>query len=163
MKKFLEGLRQRFPRYYEPLSYLFFGVLTTLVNWLVYLALTSLLGLDGQDKASTAYKLIASLSQAVAWLLSVLFAYLTNRAYVFDASQQAGSQWKQLGLFFSSRLLGGLIFDLLLFNVFLLFMGDKPAKLIMNVLVVIYNYLASRYVIFKKDQEQKTADRRMDE
>ena len=50
----------------------------------------------------------------------------------------------------SSRALGYALFDLALFNVFLLFMGDRPAKLIMNGFVIVFNYLASRYVIFTK-------------
>ena len=149
MIKILNRLKTEKPRLYEIGAYLLFGGLTTLVNWLAYLALTGSLGLYTHDKASADFRLIANVSQAVSWLLSVLFAYFTNRRFVFESSTKKSGLLREIWLFISSRALGYVLFDLALFNVFLLFMGDRPAKLIMNGFVIVFNYLASRYVIFR--------------
>jgi putative flippase GtrA len=162
MKKLIErinALAQEKPRLYEALAYLVFGVLTTLVNWLVYLILTTVLNLKGYPQGSGSYVLIANIANITAWILSVVFAYLTNRRYVFKSKAQKGQMLKEFWLFVSARALGYVLFDLLLFSLFLTFMADRPAKLIMNVLVVIFNYLASRFVIFSKKEktgEEKT-------
>lgn len=153
-EKFLRFRREN-PRLYEGLAYLVFGVLTTLVNWLTYLLLTSVLGLSGHEKESFPYWLIANLSQAIAWVISVVFAYFTNRSFVFQGQTRQSSRRREFWLFLSSRALGFFIFDILLFNAFLLMMADRPAKLIMNVLVIIYNYLVSRFVIFGKKPKRK--------
>ncbi len=155
MKQKLNDLRVKNPRLYEIGAYVFFGVLTTLVNWLFYLTLTSVLGLHAQEKGSASYTLIANTSQVISWFLSVLFAYFTNRRFVFGSKTQKGLFFRELWQFVSSRALGYVLFDLLLFNVFLLFMTDRPAKLIMNVFVIVFNYLASRYVVFKKKAGEK--------
>ena len=152
----LDRLRERNPRLYEILAYLLFGVLTTLVNWLVYLLLTGLLGLPAQEKGSAAYTLIANVSQAVSWVLSVLFAYFTNRRFVFGSRTRKGRFFLELWQFVSSRALGYVLFDLLLFNVFLRFMGDRPAKLIMNAFVIVFNYLVSRFLVFRKGKAGAT-------
>ena len=147
---YLKRLKEEKPRLYEAASYLFFGALTTLVNWLVYVGLTSLLGLDAHPRGSGQYQVIANVSQAVAWVLSVLFAFFTNRRWVFTGASGKGGLLRELWLFFTSRALGFALFDVLLFNVFLVFMGDRPAKLIMNVFVIVFNYFASRFVVFRK-------------
>ncbi len=159
MKDRLLRLREKNPRLYEMGAYLFFGALTTLVNWAAYLLLTSLLSLPLKEQGSPPYLLAANVSQAAAWILSVLFAYLTNRRFVFRSKTGTGGQLRELWLFVSSRALGYALFDLLLFSAFLLFMGDRPAKLIMNGFVIVFNYLASRYVIFRRSRAEGTKDR----
>ncbi len=154
----LRALARRKPRLFEALSYLFFGVLTTLVNWLVYLLLTTLLNLKAHPQGSGSYVLIANIANIAAWILSVLFAYVTNRRYVFKSRSRKGLMWRELWLFISARALGYALFDLLLFSLFLTFMQDRPAKLIMNVLVIIFNYLASRFVIFGRHKPEKSGE-----
>lgn len=154
----LRALARRKPRLFEALSYLFFGVLTTLVNWLVYLLLTTLLNLKAHPQGSGSFVLIANIANIAAWVLSVLFAYVTNRRYVFKSRSRKGLMWRELWLFISARALGYALFDLLLFSLFLTFMQDRPAKLIMNVLVIIFNYLASRFVIFGRHKPGKNGE-----
>lgn len=154
----IKRFRENKPRLYQMGTYLFYGLLTTLVNWASYLLLTQVLGIRLYEQNSPAYKLIANISQVISWLVSVLFAYFTNRRFVFASDAGGRDFWKEMGQFVSSRALGFLLFDLLLFNVFLLFMSDRPAKLIMNVFVIIYNYVASRFVVFKKPSAR--ADRK---
>lgn len=149
MKTLLARLRNKNPRAYELAAYLFFGMLTTLVNWLVYEALKLALGLSQYEQGSSQYTLIANVCQAAGWVISVLFAYFTNRVFVFRSKTKKGGFFREIWQFISSRALGYVLFDLLLFNVFLLFMADRPAKLIMNGFVIVFNYLASRFVVFR--------------
>ena len=67
----IQKIKDLFVRYWEVLSYLIFGVLTTAVNYLVYLPVYNLVGLS------------AALSNAIAWVVAVAFAYLTNKPFVF--------------------------------------------------------------------------------
>lgn len=151
----LKALAREKPRLYEALAYLFFGVLTTLVNWLIYLLLTTILNLRGYPQGSGSYVLVANIANITAWILSVVFAYVTNRRFVFNSQSRKGKLLREFWLFVSARALGYVLFDLLLFSVFLTFMADRPAKLIMNVLVIIFNYLASRFVIFGKKEKRE--------
>ncbi len=134
----------------EIISYVFFGLLTTLVNWFLYWAITSAFGLYTYAPDSAQFKTYATIGNGLAWLLSVIFAYFTNKRFVFQSQEKQASAWREFLLFVSARLLSYLLFDLLLFRLCLNFMGDKAAKLLNNVLVVIFNYFASKLVIFKK-------------
>ncbi|MDD2561638.1 MAG: GtrA family protein [Eubacteriales bacterium] len=154
----IKALARKKPRLYEALAYLFFGGLTTLVNWLVYLALTHAFGLNAYPQGSGSYVLLANLANILAWILSVLFAYATNRRFVFDSQSKRSRMLREFWLFVSARALGYVLFDLLLFSAFLTFMADRPAKLIMNALVIIFNYLASRFVIFRTEKKETPPD-----
>ena len=134
----------------EVISYLVFGLLTTLVSWFVYIALTALLGLSQQAPGSAGWRLIANASNVTSWVAAVSFAYITNKRFVFKSTQKKGSAWREFILFVSARALSMLLFQILLFNLCLLFMDDKMAKLLMNVLEVLFNYFASKFVVFNK-------------
>jgi putative flippase GtrA len=141
----------------EIILYLVFGVLTTLVNLLVYGGLI----LAVQPKhvlfeyilwfhAPLYWYYVASI---IAWIVAVAFAYIGNKLYVFRSRNLTRKELTQEILsFFGARVLSLLLFDLaglsLLIQVFA--MNEFIAKLIMNVLVVIFNYVASKLVIFKK-------------
>lgn len=148
IKTLLENHRQL----QELAMYLIFGVLTTAVNWAAYLLITWALGLRQTLPSSTPYLIISNIGQIVGWVLSVLFAFVTNKRYVFRShSENRKGVWRELGLFVSARVASLLLFDLGLFTVLQLCgMNDKWDKLLMNVLVIVFNYVASRFVIFKK-------------
>ena len=148
IKTLLENHRQL----QELAMYLIFGVLTTAVNWAAYLLLTWALGLRQTLPGSTPYLIISNIGQIVGWVLSVLFAFVTNKRYVFRShSENRKGVWRELGLFVSARVASLLLFDLGLFTVLQLCgMNDNWDKLLMNVLVIVFNYVASRFVIFKK-------------
>ncbi|MBR4360389.1 MAG: GtrA family protein [Clostridia bacterium] len=136
--------------------YVVFGVLTTLVNWLVYFAVTRLLGMNRMEQESAQYKLIANIGNVTAWVLAVLFAFFTNKKYVFQSDRGAKTgAWKEFWLFISARLASLLIFDLALFNL-LLWLGVNADwdKLLMNGLVILFNYFASSLVIFRKKEKE---------
>ena len=141
----------------ELISYLVFGVLTTLVSWGTYYIWRQLFKMTSYPTDSAQYTLIATSGQVVSFILSVLFAFVTNKKYVFKSERTAGNGlWKEIALFFSARVLAWVLFDLALFNLLLFFAKNLSAnadlilKLLMNVLVVIFNYVASKLIIFKK-------------
>lgn len=141
----------------EIFLYLVFGVLTTAVNWIVYLVVTSLMGLSLETEGTARYALIVNIGQILGWILSVLFAFFTNKKFVFESAATARTGGvKEFLLFVSARVASLVIFDLALFNLLLLFgLNDKWDKLLMNVLVIIFNYVASRFVVFKKKKSEK--------
>lgn len=127
-------------KYWDILTYLVFGVLTTVVNYLVYIPLYNFLGLS------------AALSNAIAWVFAVAFAYLTNKPFVFksyDWSLQ--TVIPELTKFVSCRIASGAAETIiLLVTVDLLHWNGNIWKLITSVLVVVLNYFASKFLVFRK-------------
>ena len=141
----------------ELIAYLVFGVLTTIVSWGTYYIWRQLFAMTSYPTDSAAYTLIATSGQVVSFILSVLFAFVTNKKYVFKSGRTAeNGLWREIVLFMSARVMAWVLFDLALFNILLFFTknisanADLILKLLMNVLVVIFNYVASKWVIFKK-------------
>lgn len=126
-------------QHWEVLSYLIFGVLTTAVNYLVYLPVYNLLGLS------------AALSNAIAWVVAVAFAYLTNKPFVFKSHDwSAKTVIPELTKFVGCRVASGAAETLiLLVTVDLLHWNGNIWKIITSVLVVVMNYIASKLVVFK--------------
>lgn len=127
-------------QYWEVLSYLIFGVLTTVVNYLVYLPVYNLLGLS------------AALSNAIAWVVAVAFAYLTNKPFVFKSHDwSAKTVIPELTKFVGCRVASGAAETLiLLVTVDILCWNGNIWKLVTSVLVVVMNYIASKLVVFRK-------------
>lgn len=137
----METIKQLLWKHREVISYLFFGVLTTLVNYLAYLILAPLFRLT-------------TLPTVIAWVLSVIFAYLTNRRFVFRSTKKGLSAAKEAIGFFAARITSGVL-DVLIMWVFadLLMLNDKVIKLASNVVVVIFNYVASKLVVFRNNKQ----------
>ena len=127
-------------QYWDVLTYLIFGVLTTAVNYLVYLPVYNLLGLS------------AALSNAIAWVVAVAFAYVTNKPFVFKSHDwSAKTVIPELTKFVSCRVASGAAETLILFlAVDLLHWNGNIWKLLTSVLVVILNYFASKFLVFRK-------------
>lgn len=132
-------MKELLMKYKEIIMYLVFGVLTTVVNIVVYFFSAELLHIN------------YLISNALAWFLSVLFAYITNRKYVFESNSQ--NILKEAVSFFSSRLATGIL-DMVLMWLFVYFnvVNDVIAKVIVNVIVVVLNYVLSKLVVFKGDK-----------
>ena len=136
----LQKIRNLIQKYWDILSYLFFGVLTTVVNYLVYLPCYNLLHLS------------ASISNVIAWVAAVAFAYLTNKPFVFKSHDWS---WKTVGpelaKFVGCRVGSGLIETAIIFvTVDLLQFNGNIWKLFTSVLVVIINYVGSKLLVFRK-------------
>lgn len=127
-------------KYEDILSYLFFGVLTTVVNYVVYLPCYNILHFS------------ASLSNVIAWVVAVAFAYLTNKPFVFKSHDwSAKTVVPELTKFVGSRVASGALETGIIFvTVDLLAWNGNVMKLITSVLVVIINYIASKLLVFRK-------------
>lgn len=130
-----------FNKYKEVVLYLIFGVLTTLVSLLTYYGLTITL-LDPND----AFKL--QLANIIAWVISVLFAFFTNKIFVFESKN---STIKELPKFFGLRIITLLLDMLIMYiGVTRLLFNDKIVKLFSETFVIISNYIFSKLIVFKK-------------
>ena len=133
-------IRSLVEKYWDLLSYLFFGGLTTVVNYIVYLPCYNWLGMS------------ATVSNVIAWVVAVAFAYVTNKPFVFRSHDWA---WKTVGpelsKFVGCRIGSGLIETGLIFlTVDLLGWNGNVMKLILSVVVVILNYVGSKLIVFRK-------------
>lgn len=136
----LAKLRVLVRKHWDILAYLFFGVLTTVVNYVVYLPCYNLLGLS------------AAVSNAIAWVAAVAFAYLTNKPFVFKSHDWSlQTVFPELTKFVGCRLGSGFAETAILFvAVDLLSWNGNLWKLVTSVLVVILNYAASKLLVFRK-------------
>ena len=126
-------------KHYDILAYLFFGVLTTAVNYLVYLPCYNWLQMS------------AAVSNAIAWVVAVAFAYVTNKPFVFKSYDwSAKTVIPELTKFVGSRVAsGGLETAIIFVTVDLMQCNGNVMKLITSVLVVVLNYVASKLLVFK--------------
>lgn len=141
IKKGLEVIK----KYKEVIAYLIFGVMTTVVNWIVY-SLCVQVGIG------------INVSNCAAWLVAVLFAFVTNKLFVFESKKTTIKEVvKEFWKFIVARLATGTIeilglpllmwlnFDYSLFGVEGLF-----TKVIVSVVVIILNYVFSKLFVFSK-------------
>lgn len=136
----IEKVLSLFKKHYDILAYLVFGVLTTVVNYLVYLPCYNLLGLK------------AVVSNVIAWAVAVAFAYLTNKPFVFRSYDwSAKTVVPELTKFVGCRIASGAAESLIiLVTVDLLGWNGNLWKLVTSVLVVILNYIGSKLLVFRK-------------
>lgn len=127
-------------KYWDIISYLFFGVCTTIVNYIIYLPCYNLLGIS------------ATVSNMIAWVVAVAFAYLTNKPFVFKSSDWSRETViPELTKFVGCRIGSGAAETLILFlAVDLLGWNGNIWKLITQVMVVILNYIGSKLLVFTK-------------
>ena len=135
----IEKIHAFVEKHWDMVSYLFFGVLTTAVNYLVYLPLYNLLGIS------------AAVSNIIAWVAAA-FAYVTNKPFVFKSHDWSmKTVLPELGKFVGCRAAsGGLETVLILLTVDILGWNGNIWKLIISVLVVILNYVSSKLLVFRK-------------
>ena len=133
-------IRSLLEKYWDIITYLIFGVLTTVVNYMVYLPAYNLLGLS------------ASVSNVLSWAVAVAFAYLTNKPFVFKSHDWSKETViPELTKFISCRLASGAMETvILLVTVDLLGWNGNIWKLLTQVLVVILNYVFSKLIVFRK-------------
>ena len=138
-------MKELFNKYKEIIMYLIFGVLTTVISLIVYYALTYTI----LNPNNSIYLQIANI---LSWIAGVLFAYFTNRKYVFESKNE--NKLKEFISFVGARVTT-LIVDMIIMGVGVTFLhiNDKILKLISQVLVVIANYVLSKLIIFKKSNK----------
>ena len=133
---FIAWLRRK----HDLIIYLILGVATTIVNFLIFYPLYN-------------YSYVsATLSNIIAWCLSVLFAFFTNKPWAFKSTDWSLPVVIPELLRFVSCRIGSGVFETALIWItvdFLLWNGNVM-KLIASVFVVVFNYFASKYVVFRK-------------
>ena len=127
----------------EVISYLIFGVLTTLVNWVVYAAMV---------KVHIDYRI----ATAAAWAVSVLFAFIVNKIFVFQSyNLRPAYVIKEITSFVACRAVSGVMeMVFMIVMVSWIHMDEYISKIAVSVIVVIVNYVFSKLFIFRKSEEK---------
>ena len=138
MKKIIE----LYKKYQEIINYLIVGVLTTVVSLVTYY-ICVLTVFDPKDA------LELQLANIISWICAVLFAYITNKIFVFKSKNK--NIIKEISSFFGARVLT-LLLDMLIMFIMVTTLGinDKISKLVVQVVVTILNYVFSKIFVFKK-------------
>lgn len=129
-------------KYKKIINYIIFGVLTTIVNIFVFYIL---------DRNSVDYKI----STTIATIVSILFAYITNKFFVFQSyNRNLKFLIKEMYKFFISRI-GTYFLDIIGMFIFIeiFHIENLNSKIMNNILVIIANYLLSKVYIFKEESE----------
>ena len=127
--------------YKEVINYLVFGALCTIFNFTVYFIFARILGIE--EVASS----------GLSWFCAVLFAYITNKLFVFESKTQTKKEFlKEITTFFLARVISGILCDVgtfaLMVKVFKI--NDIFSKIVTQVMVIIVNYIFSKLFVFKK-------------
>ena len=140
--KWVNTIRTLYQKYKELINYLIVGGLTTVVSLGVYYGcvLTFL-------NPEVPVQLQAA--NVLSWIAAVTFAYFTNRKYVFESKNE--NRLQEAAAFYGSRV------TTLLLDMFCMFLmvtligwNDKVAKLVVQVLVTVANYILSKFLVFRK-------------
>ncbi|MEG0693627.1 MAG: GtrA family protein [Oscillospiraceae bacterium] len=136
----MEQLKVLYVKHKELILYVFFGGLTTFCNLLCYYIFAHIFAVD---------ELISTI---IAFVVSVLFAFFTNRRYVFMSTAKGMKQITgELTKFFGARLFSGGL-DVLLMYLFvtLLLYNDMLIKILSNIIVILLNYIFSKRFVFRE-------------
>lgn len=143
----LDNMKKFITKHTVHLLYLFFGGLTTAIN----IATFSILRY---------FQTPTSIANIIAWIISVLFAYITNRKWVFKSQTKGSEQKKEFLKFISARIFTGILDEILIILLVDIIKNPIPtisnilwettAKITTNVIVIILNYVLSQKIIFKQ-------------
>lgn len=138
----MKKIKDLFIKYQEIISYLIFGVLTTVISLATYYLLVYTI-LD----PNKGFEL--QIANIISWIAAVTFAYFTNRKYVFKSNKE--KRLKEAFNFYLSRL------STLLIDMFLMWLlvtelsfNDKVIKMIVQIIVIVLNYVFSKFLVFGK-------------
>lgn len=137
-------------KYREPIAYVFYGGLTTVVNWLAYM-LFVWMGIE------------INISNILSWVAGVTFAFVVNKWFVFrNRSLSPKVVLAELISFFGARIFTGVIAFVLfpiLYNLGMnqSFLGTDglPAKIVTSVIEIALNYVFSKYIIFRENRKDE--------
>lgn len=137
----IETIKGLYFEYKEVINYLVFGVLAMFINFISYFIFARLIKID------------EVVSSGLSWFCSVLFAYITNKLFVFDSKTENKKELiKELISFFLARVASGILCDVGTFALMVkvLNINDIISKVVTQVMVVIVNYIFSKFIIFRK-------------
>ena len=139
----MSKIKDLYFKYKEIINYLFFGGCTFIVNFVSYFIFADLLKID------------EVVSNMIAWVISVLFAYITNKLFVFESKTETlKTTLKEMASFFLARIVSGILCDVGTFALMIrvLNINDIIAKIVTQIMVIIMNYLFSKLIVFRKNK-----------
>ena len=141
----LKKIKNYYKTYEEIINYLFFGFLTTVVSLGSYFVFINVLFQDKND-------LSIQFANILSWICAVIFAYFSNRIFVFKSKVNGWNQLKEFLNFVLARI-SSLVIDMLMMYILysLLHINDTIAKIIVQFVIVIINYVFSK-IIFSKNR-----------
>ena len=139
----MKKIRTLIMQHWDVVSYLLFGGLTTLVNFLVYFPLYNWAQIPGV------------FCNVIAWVVAVVFAFLTNKPFVFQSHDWSRKTVvPELIKFLSCRIGSGLVETAAIWLfVDMLSWNGNWVKVVVSVLVVILNYISSKWLVFAKGEK----------
>ena len=143
----MSKIKELYQKYKEIINYLIFGGLTTVVSLVTYyICVFTVLDPDNAIQLQSA--------NVISWIISVAFAYITNRKFVFESNEE--NKIKEATKFVTSRI-ATLLMDMVIMcvGVTTLKFNDKIMKLVSQVVVIVMNYILSKLIVFKKKVSQK--------
>lgn len=156
MVKMMKMIKTLFIKYKEIITYIIFGVLTTLVNFFAFWLFTKIFGED-----------LYLVNNAIAWVVGVVFAYVTNKLFVFESkSWDLKLITKEITGFLGARIFSFLVEEggMFLF-ISVLGLGEKSltllgftitgqfiVKILLAVIVVVLNYVFSKFFVFRQQE-----------
>ena len=143
-----EGFRELF-------VYGIVGVLTTVVNYVVYYAVTRLAALI--TGAAPEHAVLIAVGNVLSWIASVTFAFWANKKYVFRSPDWGKATLKKEIPGFVAARVFSLVLDIAIVELMVHAMGvsDLISKLVSNILVIVVNYFLSKFWIFRKKSEKQ--------
>ena len=148
----MQKLKDIIQKYYEGLAYLFFGGVATLLNLIVFAGFQVAFGTD----------FAAGIGNILDNCICILFAYWTNRTFVFKSTNKGKAAWAEFGQFVSCRI-ATMVMDQVIIWLGVSLLGPHVAfaaangklwamgvKLFSQVIVIVSNYVFSKLFIFKK-------------
>ena len=168
-------IKRLFLQYKEIIMYLIFGVLTTLVRWVtqwIFSALfENILPQNPIDIWFLHYdSAVVFVATVISWTLAVLFAYVTNKLWVFESkSWKPSIALKEMWQFFLARFITGVIeiggIALLVglgVDRLVIPRETMDATILMSVIILVLNYVFSKLIVFKKKAPAEDADNASD-
>ncbi len=153
-----EYIWKQYKKYEEAVNYLIFGVLAFVVNTVVYWIAARAMG------ATKETPFLISMATMIAWIVAVIFAYWTNRTFVFKSqTSDRNGQLKEFTGFMGARVATGILdWLIILFMATNLGINDVISKMVSNFFVIVCNYFLSKLFIFKKagTSDSEEEDRR---
>lgn len=144
LKKFVDWYME----HQEGMRYLVFGGLSTIVNILVFMIVSKLFNLD------------TVISNSIAWIVAVIFAYITNKICVFKAETKDGKDFvREIISFFGARV-GTLVIETIFLKIVIDYLYQKELlmKIISNIIVIVLNFIFSKLFIFKQNNEKQNSN-----
>ncbi len=163
----------------EAVMYLVFGVLTTLVSWVVRFGILwpgkAIFAIE--NELSAEYTVLFTVASVISWICAVLFAFFTNRAFVFKDADKKANIWVQMAEFFGGRLATFVLFEWLLnLGITLALSAILPAQIeiltldvtayrgagievfamgVASVCNIVANYVIGKFLVFKKAKKNE--------